>query len=75
MNGFLPFVKGGKNLVSSVYSMMDRLITRPKIPSPVKGEGDSGFWTLSQKELRLKAKRLHHPRGGSEAFPTLHIRH
>ena len=27
MNGFLPSVKGGKNLVSSVYSMMDRLIS------------------------------------------------
>jgi len=24
----LPFMKGGKNLVSSVYSMMDRLIRR-----------------------------------------------
>jgi hypothetical protein len=27
VNGFLPSVKGGKNLVSSVYSMMDRLIS------------------------------------------------
>ena len=30
VNGFLPFVKGGKDWVSSVYSMMDRLIIKPE---------------------------------------------
>jgi hypothetical protein len=28
----------------------------------VKGEGGSGSWTLSQEELRLKARGFHHPR-------------
>ena len=59
VNGFLPFVKGGKNLVSSVYSMMDRLISFP--------------WFLKAYDTSLRRFFLHQTQISVLAFKLITI--
>ena len=72
VNGFLPFVKGGKNWVSSVYSMLDRFISPPprqlgwfdKLLSTPIAMADSLLHCIQLSKLEIVSSR-HDQRRGS----------